>query len=114
MPKTLGELEQMVLLAIVALGDEAYGAAVRREIAKRTGRDVPAGAIYTVLDRLERGGLVASHVGRPTAERGGRRKRHYRMRVDGAKALETSLERMRRMADGLDERLAGLAREVEA
>lgn len=111
MPKTLGELEQMVLLAMVALGDDAYGASIRREIVRRTEREVRSGAIYTVLERLERSGLVASRIGEPTPERGGRRKRHYRMRHDGARALEVSLERMRRMADGLDDRIAGLARE---
>lgn len=114
MPKTLGELEQMVLLAIVALGDDAYGASIRREIARRTDREVGSGAIYTVLERLERGGLVASRVGEPTPERGGRRKRLYRMRRDGARALEVSLERTRRMAEGLDGRIAGLARESRA
>lgn len=114
MPKTLGELEQLVLLAIVALGDDAYGASIRREIARRTDRDVRSGAIYTVLERLERNDLVASQVGEPTPERGGRRKRHYRMRGDGARALEVSLDRMRRMADGLDERIAGLVGEGQA
>lgn len=113
MPKTLGELEQMVLLAIVALGDDAYGASIRREIARRTERDVRSGAVYTVLERLERNGLVASRIGEPTPERGGRRKRHYRVRRDGARALEASLDRVRRMADGLDERIAGLVRKAE-
>jgi len=111
MGKTLGELEQMILLALVSLGEEAYGASVRREIVGRSGKDVSAGAVYTVLDRLERAGLVTSWTGEPTAERGGRRRKHYRLRPDGARLLQESRERMRRMARGLDDRLATLATE---
>ena len=113
MGKSLGEFEQMILLALLALGDDAYGASVRREIVERTGRDVSSGAVYTVLDRLERSGLVVSHVGSPTSERGGRRKKHYRLRADGARLLEETRERMRRMEDGLVDRLADITR-VEA
>ena len=80
MGKTLGDFEQMILFALVALGEDAYGASIRREIVERTGREVSAGAVYTVLDRLERNGLVVSRVGEPTAERGGRRKKHYQLR----------------------------------
>jgi PadR family transcriptional regulator PadR len=109
MGKSLGEFEQMVLLAIVSLGEGAYGASIRREIAERTGRDVSAGAVYTVLDRLERSALVVSWVGEPTAERGGRRRKHYGLRREGARLLRESQERMRRMAAGLDGRLADLA-----
>jgi len=109
MGKTLGELEQMILLALVSLGEEAYGASVRREIVGRSGKEVSAGAVYTVLDRLERAGLVTSWTGEPTAERGGRRRKHYRLRPDGARLLQESRERMRRMARGLDDRLTTLA-----
>lgn len=108
MPKTLGELEQLILLALVALGDEAYGASIRREIVSRTAREVSAGAIYTVLERLESAGLVVSRVGQPTAERGGRRRKHYRLRTEGARALHASRERMQRMEDGLELDLPGL------
>ena len=111
MSKTLGEFEQMVLFALISLGDEAYGASVRREIVRRTGREVSSGAVYTVLDRLERAALVASQVGSPTAERGGRRRKHYRIRRDGARLLQESRERMHRMEDGLLHRLARLAAE---
>jgi DNA-binding PadR family transcriptional regulator len=107
--KTLGEFEQMVLFAILALGDDAYGAAIRREIEERAGREVSAGAVYTVLDRLERGGLVSSRVGAPTAQRGGRRRKHYELRPDGARSLHDTRARMARMAAGLESALARLA-----
>ena len=84
MGKSLGEFEQMILFALMSLGDDAYGASIRREIVERTGREVSAGAVYTVLDRLEMRGLVASRVGEPTAERGGRRRKHYRIEASGA------------------------------
>lgn len=109
MGKTLGEFEQMILLALVSLGDEAYGASIRREIVARTGRDVSPGAVYTVLDRLERSSLVVASVGSPTAERGGRRRKHYRVRPEGARLLVESRERMKKMEAGLAGRLARIA-----
>ena len=111
MSKTLGEFEQMVLFALISLGDDAYGASIRREIVQRTGREVSPGAVYTVLDRLERAALVVSHVGTPTAERGGRRRKHYRIRRDGARLLQETRRRMQRMEDGLVQPLARLAGE---
>lgn len=111
MGKSLGEFEQMILYALVSLGDGAYGAAVRREIESRSGKHVSAGAVYTVLERLERAGLVRSRVGEPTAERGGRRRKHYLLRPDGARSLRDARDQMRRMGEGLDERLARLCSE---
>jgi DNA-binding PadR family transcriptional regulator len=108
-PKTLGEFEQLVLFALMRLGDDAYGASIRREIVDRSGREVSAGAVYTVLERLERAGLVSSSVGEPTPERGGRRRKHYRLRPEGARLLLTARERMNRMAEGLDDVLVRLA-----
>jgi DNA-binding PadR family transcriptional regulator len=109
--RSLGDFEQLVLFALVALGEDAYGASVRREIEHRTGRAVAAGAVYTVLERLESQGLVRSWVGEPTAERGGRRKKHYRIEARGASLLQTAHQQMLGMAAGLDERLADLAGE---
>jgi PadR family transcriptional regulator PadR len=100
-PDTLGEFEQMILLAIVHLGDEAYGVTIRKEIADRTGRDVAIGALYTSLHRLERKGFVRSAMSAPTAERGGRSKRHFHVKSAGAAALRQSRERLARMWDGL-------------
>jgi PadR family transcriptional regulator PadR len=109
MGKSLGEFEQMILFALIALGSDAYGASIRREIVARTGREVSAGAVYTVLDRLERSAMVTSHIGEPTAERGGRRRKHYRIRPEAARLLTQTRERMRQMESGLDNRLADLA-----
>lgn len=114
MSKTLGELEQMILLALVALGEDGYGAAIRREIVARTGKEVSAGAIYTVLERLESAALVTSRVGAPTTKRGGRRRKHYELRPEGVRSLQASRDRMQRMSEGLDARLDALAFQGEA
>ena len=83
----LGEFEHAVLVAIVHLDDNAYGVTIRREIESRTGRTVSVGALYTGLDRLERKGYVTSKMSAPTAERGGRSKRHFRITRAGGSAL---------------------------
>ena len=100
-----GEFEQMVLFAVLQLDDDAYGVSVRQEIESRTGRSVSAGAVYTTLERLEARGLVASSWGEPTAERGGKRKRHYRLRPAGREALNRSWQAMRAMARGAGPKL---------
>jgi len=97
----LGEFEQLLLLAIVRLGDDAYGVTIRREIESRTGREVAIGALYTALDRLERKGFVRSAMSEPTTERGGRSRRHFRIKPAGAAALRQSHERLARMWEGL-------------
>jgi DNA-binding PadR family transcriptional regulator len=99
----LGEFEQSVLLAIAHLGDAAYGVTVRREIERRTHRTIAVGALYTALDRLERKGYVSSRMSDPTPERGGRSKRHLRLRAAGATALRRARERINRMWDGIEE-----------
>ena len=101
----LGEFEQLLLLAIVRLGDDAYGVTIRREIESRTGRDVAIGALYTALDRLERKGFVRSAMSAPTAERGGRSRRHFRIKPAGAAAARQSRERLARMWEGLTDDL---------
>src|SRR5437763_9323287 len=75
----LGEFEQIVLLAVLRLGDDAYGVPIRREIEKRGGRKVTVGALYSTLDRLEAKGYVSSWFADPTAERGGRSRRYFRV-----------------------------------
>ena len=84
----LGRFEHFVLLAVMRLGDDAYGMMIRRELADHTGRDIAVGAIYTALARLERRGLVQSWLGEPTPERGGNAKRYYRVLAAGKKALD--------------------------
>jgi DNA-binding PadR family transcriptional regulator len=99
----LGSLEHIVLLALIRLKANAYGMAVRREIEERTGRDVSIGAVYTTLARLQAKGYVRSLVGEPTAERGGRAKRLFRIEADGERALRGSQEAIRKMTVGLGE-----------
>jgi DNA-binding PadR family transcriptional regulator len=98
----LGEFEQLVLLALIRQGQDAYGVSICDDIAARTGRDVSLGGVYKTLERLEDKGLVASRVGEPTAERGGRRKKHYRIMASGQRAVKQSLAAIARMTDGLE------------
>ena len=109
MGRTLGSFEQLVLLAIVRVGEDAYGVAVQEEIERVTSRDVAPGALYRALDRLEERGLVVSATGEPTAERGGRRRRTLAVTSEGAKELADALAAVRGMADGLDARIRSLA-----
>ena len=97
----LGEFEQLVLLAVLRLGDNAYGVTVRQEIEKRAGRDVVLGAIYKTLSRLEEKGHIGSTIGEPTAERGGRRKKFYTVEAAGVKALNHSFAALKRMSQGI-------------
>ena len=98
----LGELEQLVILGVLHGGEEAYGVPVHDEIQRRTGRDLTLGTIYKTLTRLEDKGLVTSRIGKPTAERGGRRTRCYSVAPAGRRELQASINTLRRMASGLD------------
>ena len=98
----LGEFEQIVLLAVLGAGPSAYGIPVRDEITRRTRRRVSLGATYKTLARLEDKRLVTSHIGEPTARRGGRRTRCYTVTAAGQRALRASLSVVQRMAAGLD------------
>jgi PadR family transcriptional regulator, regulatory protein PadR len=101
MPNGLGDFEQLVLLALMRLEPEAYGVAIRDEIEKRTGRAVALGSVYTTLLRLEDKRLVATRLGDPTPQRGGRRKKYYRPLAAGRRELATSLDAIRSMTHGL-------------
>ncbi len=105
----LGEFEQLILFALVSLGDQAYGVTIRQEIEARAGRPVSVGAVYTALDRLESRGYVRSRVGDPTPQRGGRRKKYYEIEPEGAVTLSRSYTTLSRMADGLVAKLDSLA-----
>ena len=98
----LGEFEQLVLLAILRAGEDAYGVPIRHAIVDRSGRDVSLAAVYKTLTRLEEKGFVAARVGGPTAERGGRRKTYYTLTAAGRRSLRQSVEVLRRVARGLD------------
>ena len=100
-PVNLGEFEQLVLLAILRLGDSAYGVTIRAEIADRPGRTVATGALYTALERLESKGLITSRRSDPTPQRGGRAKRHVTVTVAGIEALNRALQAYERLLDGL-------------
>ena len=108
MESTLGEFEQLVLIGIVRLGDEAYGATIRREIEERTGRRLSISAVYTTLDRLEQKGCVRSWIGEPTAQRGGRRRKYFALQPLGARALRSAYLAFGAMTAGLERRLKTL------
>lgn len=97
----MGEFEQIVLLAILRLGNEAYGMEVRVEIERRTGRDVSYGAVYTALDRLLRKGFVSHTLGEPTPERGGRAKKYFRVEPAGKAALGATRRALEVMWEGV-------------
>jgi PadR family transcriptional regulator len=94
-------LEHIVLLAVMRLGSNAYGVTVRREIESATGRDISIGAVYATLVRLESKGLIKSFTGEPTAERGGRAKRYFRMNAEGEGALRNTHDIILKMSAGL-------------
>ncbi len=97
----LGEFEQVVLLAVARLGGDGYGVSVRREIERRTRRDVAVGAVYTTLARLEEKGFVASQEGEASPRRGGRAKKLFRILPAGERALESARGMLDRMWDGV-------------
>ena len=82
----LGEFEYLVLTVAARLGEDAYGAAIRREVEETTGRSCSIGALYTTIDRLEAKGLITTAMGDSTPERGGRPKRMVRLTASGRKA----------------------------
>ena len=99
--ESLGEFEQLVLLAIVHLRTDAYGMTIRRQIEERTGRVVAIGALYTALERLEQKGYVTSTLSDPTPQRGGRAKRLFRLERAGTAALKRSRDTLAAMWAGL-------------
>ncbi len=104
MPKGgfLGAFEEIVLLALVHLGDNAYGMTIRREIEDRSGRTVSIGAVYSTLDRLESKGLVSSTYSNGSEARRGRAKRYFKLEPEGAKSLSRSSEILANMWRGLE------------
>ena len=88
----LGDMEHLVLLAILRLGTDAYGIPILDEVSARSGRDVSRATVYVALKRLEQKGLVTSRLGDSTPERGGRAKRFFKLKPSGLKALRESRE----------------------
>jgi len=101
----LGDFEQLILLALLRLEEQAYGVTIHREVQKRTRRAISISAVYTTLDRLEEKALVRSQVGDPLPRRGGRRRKYYRLEPAGAAALSRSYRVFREMTRGLEEQL---------
>ena len=101
--KHLGELEQMVLMAVLQLKGDAYGTTVLNELSERGGRKVSPGALFATIDRLEGKGMVSSELGDPTPGRGGKRKRFLSVTPKGVAALQEAREAWMRMSEGLDE-----------
>ena len=98
----LGEFEQLVLLALIRLEDNAYGMTIRQMIEERTSRAVAIGQVYSALERLEQKRFLTSRVAGPEPVRGGRSKKLYRLSPAGAEALTNSRQMMASMAEGLD------------
>jgi DNA-binding PadR family transcriptional regulator len=97
----LGEFEYLLISASTRLGNAAYGAAIRQEIERATGRPCSVGALYPTLDRLEQKGLIETWMGEATAERGGRAKRRVRVTGKGAREAATFYRAVARVSQGL-------------
>ncbi|MEL6538762.1 MAG: PadR family transcriptional regulator [Bacteroidota bacterium] len=85
--ENLGEFEELVLLVVGVLYDEAYGVAIQKQIAEQTGRSINISAVHSALHRLEEKSFLESRMGGATTERGGRRKRYFRVTTAGQRAL---------------------------
>src|SRR5216110_3698461 len=88
----LGNFDLMLLLALLRLGEDAYGVTIAQELEEQTGREVVVASVYATLERLQERGLVTSSLGDSTPERGGRAKRYFRLKPSGLKALRDSRE----------------------
>lgn len=99
--KFLGEFEQMTMLALLHLENDAYGAAIRQLLAEQVDRNVAIGALYSTLERLERKGMVESQLGEATAQRGGRAKRYFKVTAQGHNALKRARQAMDTLWHGL-------------
>src|SRR6478736_5524215 len=98
-----GEFELMVILALIRLGENAYGVPICREIEERGKREVAVGSVYAALERLEEKGFVSSKLGEPTVERGGRAKRYFQVTSRGVKAVREAQQALTNLWHGLPE-----------
>jgi DNA-binding PadR family transcriptional regulator len=98
----LGDLEQIVLLAVLRLGDQAYAVPVLEEIRAQGGRQIARGALYTALDRLESKGYLRSRLGEPLPERGGRPRRYFTVTPAAIRALRDSRLALMRLWRGVE------------
>lgn len=108
MTGSIGELGQLLLLALVQCGGEASGLDLGDALKERTGRDVLPGGIYTIMERLRERGLVSAFTGERASERGGRRRKFYRLEPEGRLALARAYRQVHRMAEGIGPDLLAL------
>src|SRR5690242_3949999 len=97
----IGDLEEIILLALVGVGGESYGVLIYEKVEEARERFTSLGAIYATLDRLEQRGFVSSRLGEPTAERGGRAKKYFKIEGEGMPALDEA-ERVRQSMRGVN------------
>jgi PadR family transcriptional regulator PadR len=97
----LGGFELLVLLALIRLGDEAYGVPISEAIEESSGREVAMGSVYITLARLERNGLVSSKLGEATAERGGRAKTYFRITAKGLREVRQAQRTLMNLWQGV-------------
>ena len=108
-PPSLGEFEVLVLMAVLHVGDDAFGSAIRDELEVRSGRPASRGAVYITLDRLEEKGLLRSQLRDATSARGLRPRRYFTLTPEGTAAVRSSLAVLARMHRGLERALGKLA-----
>jgi DNA-binding PadR family transcriptional regulator len=99
----LGNFDLMLLLALLRLGDDAYGVTIAEELEKQTGREVVVASVYATLERLQQRGLVTSRLGDPTPERGGRAKRYFRITAAGTREVRDARRSLMKLWQGLPE-----------
>jgi DNA-binding PadR family transcriptional regulator len=104
----LGAFDLMILLALMRLGDEAYGVPISREIEQTSGRTVALATLYATLTRLEKNGLVSSRLGEPTPERGGRAKRYFRATAKGVREVRDAQRVFTSLWSGIPKLTRGL------
>ena len=93
----------MLLLALLRLGEDAYGVTIAEELEKQTGREVVVASVYATLERLQQRGLVTSRLGDPTPERGGRAKRYFRITTAGTREVRDARRSLMKLWQGLPE-----------
>ena len=104
-----GEFELLVMLALMRLGENAYGVPICREIEEHARREVVVGSVYATLERLEEKGFVSSKLGEPTAERGGRAKKYFHVTSRGLREVRDTQRALMHLWDGLPELERGMA-----
>ena len=107
--EALGNFQLMVLLAVLRVGEDAYGVSIARELEESSGKDVLLGSVYAALDRLEAKGLISSRLGDPTPERGGRAKKYFRVTAKGVREARDAQRTLVRLWRGLPALQGGTA-----